>query len=106
MIDCSQAAGRPILVAASSIFDAGLARSVIEELGRVPVLVQDVGDAMRHIGGSGRGYGAMLVGERVGEVSGFTLCAVARDAGYRLPMVLLTSDVCRWTAVRAPPGFR
>jgi DNA-binding NtrC family response regulator len=100
MIDCSQAAGRPILVAASDASDAGLARSAIEELGRVPVLVQDVGEAMRH-GGGGRRYGAMVVGERVGKVSGFTLCAVARDAGCRLPMILMTSDVCRWTAVRA-----
>jgi DNA-binding NtrC family response regulator len=101
MIDCSQTAGRPILVAASDACDAGLARSAIEELGRMPVLVQDAVEAMRHIGTSGRKYEAMVVGERVGEASGFTLCGVARDAGYRLPLILVTSDVCRWTAVRA-----
>lgn len=101
MIDCSQAAVRPILVAASEGSDAGLAQSAIEELGTVPVLVQDVVDAMRHVCGNGRRYGAMVVGERIGAVSGFTLCAVARDAGCRLPMILMTSDVCRWTAVRA-----
>jgi DNA-binding NtrC family response regulator len=101
MIDCSQAAVRPILVAASEASDAGLARSAIEELGIVPVLVQDVVEAMRHVCGNGRRYGAMVVGERLGEVSGFTLCAVARDAGCRLPLILLTADVCRWAAVRA-----
>jgi hypothetical protein len=101
MIDRPQAAVRPILVAASEASDAGLARSAIEELGRVPVLVQDVVEAMRQIGGDGKRYGAMVVGDRVDEVSGFTLCAVARDAGCRLPMILMTSDVCRWTAVRA-----
>jgi DNA-binding NtrC family response regulator len=101
MIDCWQAAVRPILVAASEASDAGLARSAIEELGIMPVLVQDVVEAMRHVCGDGKRYGAMVAGERIGEVSGFTLCAVARDAGCRLPMILMTSDVCRWTAVRA-----
>jgi DNA-binding NtrC family response regulator len=101
MIDCSPAAVRPILVAASEASDAGLARSAIEELGILPVLVQDVVEAMRHVCGNRRRYGGMVVGERIGQVSGFTLCAVARDAGCRLPMILMTSDLCRWTAVRA-----
>jgi hypothetical protein len=69
MID-SQAAVRPILVAASQASNAGLARSAIEELGIVPMLVQDVVGAIRHSCGNGRRYGAMVVGERIGEVSG------------------------------------
>jgi hypothetical protein len=46
-------------------------------------------------------YAAVVVGERAGRVSGFTLCGLARDAGCRLPMLLLTGDEHRWAAGRA-----
>jgi DNA-binding NtrC family response regulator len=92
---------RPILVATSETSDAALARSAIEELGLIPVLVQEARETIRHLSGSPDRYAALVAGERVGQATGFTLCGVARDAGCRLPMLLLTSDVCRWTAVRA-----
>jgi len=101
MIQCLHPSQRPILVAASDTFDAALARSAIEELGLIPVLVQDAAETIRQLSGGARRYAALVVGERVGEATGFTLCGVARDAGCRLPMLLLTSEVCRWTAVRA-----
>ena len=101
MIQCLHPSQRPILVAASDTLDAALARSAIEELGLIPVLVQDAAETIRQLSGSARRYAALVVGERVGEATGFTLCGVARDAGWRLPMLLLTSEVCRWTAVRA-----
>jgi hypothetical protein len=101
MITCSHPAPRPVLVAASEVSDAALARSAIEELGLIPVLVQEAAEAIRHLSGDGKRYAAVVVGERIGQATGFTLCGVARDAGCRLPMLLLTSDVCRWTAVRA-----
>jgi hypothetical protein len=43
----------------------------------------------------------VVAGDRVGRSSGFTLCGAARDAGCRLPMLFLTGEDCRWTAVRA-----
>ena len=101
MIECSHPGRSPILVAASEASDAGLLRSAIEELGLTPVLVQEPSEAIRRLCGSPKGYGALVAGERVGPTSGFTLCGVARDAGCRLPLLLVTSDDCRWTAVRA-----
>jgi hypothetical protein len=101
MIECSHPAPRPVLVAASDVSDAALARSAIEELGSIPVLVQDAAEAIRHLSDGPRRYAALVTGERVAQISGFTLCGLARDAGCRLPMLLLTRDVCRWTAVRA-----
>jgi hypothetical protein len=101
MIACSHPAPRPVLVAASEVSDAALARSAIEALGLVPVLVQEAADAIRHLSGDGKRYAAVVVGGRIGQATGFTLCGVARDAGCRLPMLLLTSDACRWTAARA-----
>ena len=101
MIQCLHPSQRPILVAASDTLDGALARSAIEELGLIPVLVQDAAETIRQLSGGARRYAALVAGERVGEATGFTLCGVARDAGCRLPMLLLTSEVCRWTAVRA-----
>ena len=82
-------------VAASETFDVALARSAIEEAGFIPVLVQDAAGAIRHLSGGPKRYAALVSGERIGRVSGFTLCGVARDAGCRLPMLLLTRDACR-----------
>jgi hypothetical protein len=101
MIECSHPSPRPILVAASETTDAALARSAIEELGLIPVLVQEVAEAIWELSGDARRYAAVVAGDRVGEATGFTLCGVARDTGCGLPILLLTSDVCRWTAVRA-----
>jgi DNA-binding NtrC family response regulator len=101
MVECVQAATRPILVVTSEVSEAALARSAVEELGLIPVLVQEAGGAMRLLGGSPKRFAAVVAGERVGRASGFTFCGVARDAGCRLPMLLLTGDDCRWTAVRA-----
>ena len=101
MIDCSHPAPRPVLLTTSETSDAALARAAIEELGSISVLVQNAAEAIRHLSDGPRRYAALVTGERVGQVSGFTLCGVARDAGCRLPMLLLTRDVCRWTAVRA-----
>jgi hypothetical protein len=101
MIQWLHPSQRPILVATSETSDAALARSAIEELGLIPVLVQEARETIRHLSGGPNRYAALVAGERVGQATGFTLCGVARDAGCRLPMLLLTSDVCRWTAVRA-----
>jgi hypothetical protein len=101
MIDCSHHGRLPILVAASDPSDSGLSRSAIEELGLMPVLVQETAEAIRHLCARPKRYGAVIVGERIGPTTGFTLCGVGRDAGCRIPMLLLTSDACRWTAVRA-----
>jgi hypothetical protein len=101
MIHCLSPSQWPILVSASETSDAALARSAIEELGLIPVLVQEPAETIRHLCAGAKRYAALVAGERVGETTGFTVCGVARDAGSRLPMLLLTSDVCRWTAVRA-----
>jgi hypothetical protein len=101
MIECMHPAERPILVATSAVFDAELARSAIEELGLVPVLLKEAAEALRLLCVNPKRFAAVVAGEWIGRTSGLTLCGVARDAGCRLPMLLLTSDDCRWTAVRA-----
>jgi hypothetical protein len=83
MIACSHPLPRPILVAASETSDAALARSAIEELGLIPVLVQEAAEAIRHLSGDGKRYAAVVVGERIGQATGFTLCGIARAAGCR-----------------------
>jgi CheY-like chemotaxis protein len=76
--------------------EAGLA-----ELGLTHVKVEDGVEAMQALCRRPNTYAAVVVGERVGRVSGFTLCGLARDAGCALPMLLLTGDEHRWAAARA-----
>jgi DNA-binding NtrC family response regulator len=101
MVECAQPGARQILVTASAAIEAGLARAAVEELGLLPVLVQDIAEAVRLLCADPRQFAAVVAGERVGPASGLTLCAVARDAGVRVPMLLITGDNCRWTAARA-----
>ena len=102
MIACSHPPASPILVAASIEADIRIVRAASEELGVVPVLVQDTTAAVRLLCRRPRGFAALIAGERTrATTSGLTLCGVARDAGCRLPMILVTSDACPWTAVRA-----
>jgi hypothetical protein len=46
-------------------------------------------------------FAAVIVGDRVDRVSGWTLCGLARDAGCRLPILLLTGDEGRLAVARA-----
>ena len=64
MIQCLHPSQRPILVAASDTLDAALARSAIEELGLIPVLVQDAAETIRQLSGGARRYSALVAGER------------------------------------------
>ena len=92
---------RSVLVASSTPSDAWLAREALAELGLGHLLVDDAVEAMGELCRRPTEHSAVLVGERVGRVSGLTLCGLARDAGCRLPMLLLTGEDCRWNAVRA-----
>jgi Ala-tRNA(Pro) deacylase len=101
MPDCTWPADRPVLVAASTPADARLVEDALAELGLSHVLAEDGVEAMQALCRRPSPFAAVVVGERVGRVSGFTLCGLARDAGYALPMLLLTGDDSRWTAERA-----
>jgi hypothetical protein len=101
MPDCVVSAERPILVAASGPAEAALARAAVEELGLVPVWIEDAVTAARALCRDPRRFAAVVAGEQVRGATGLTLCGVARDAGCRVPMLLLTTDECRWAAVRA-----
>jgi hypothetical protein len=101
MIECSQPGARHVLVSASAAMDGGLARAAIEELGLVPLLIQDATEAVRLLCLDPKRFEAIVAGERVGRASGLTFCGVARDAGIRLPMLLITGDDCHWNAARA-----
>ncbi len=94
-------AERPVLLAASGAADVRLVEAALAELGVPHLLVDDGVDAMRALCRRPRTFAAVVVGERVGQVSGLTLCGLARDAGCALPMVLLTGDDWRWAAPRA-----
>ena len=59
--------------------------------GKVPRCARDDGDT----------FAAVIVGDRVDRVSGWTLCGLARDAGCPLPILLVTGDEGPLAAARA-----
>jgi hypothetical protein len=102
MIDCTWPAGRPVLVAASGPADWQLMEDALDELALSCVRLGDGVEAMQAICRRPNAYAAVVVGQRVGQVSGLTFCGLARDAGCGLPILLLLSDDdCRWVAGRA-----
>ena len=92
---------RPILVATSYPADALLLRGSLDRVG-VPMAVANDGvTAMHALCGRQHTFAGVVVSDRVGRVSGLTLCGLARDAGCALPMLLLTADDCGLIATRA-----
>jgi hypothetical protein len=102
MIDCTWPAGRPVLVAASGPADWQLMENALDELALSCVRLGDGVEAMQALCRRPNAYAAVVVGERVGRVSGLTFCGLARDAGCGLPILLLLSDYdCHSVAGRA-----
>jgi DNA-binding response OmpR family regulator len=92
---------RPVLVATSRPAEALLVRAAVERVGLPVALVGDAVTAMHAVCRQAGAFAGVLVGDRVGRISGLTLCGLARDAGCTLPILLLTADDCGTVAVRA-----
>jgi CheY-like chemotaxis protein len=101
MSDYTTAAERPVLVAASAPDDKRLIMEALDELALPGVLVSDGAEAMQTLCRRPNTFAAVIVGERVDRVSGWTLCGLARDAGCRLPILLVTGDEGPLAAARA-----
>jgi CheY-like chemotaxis protein len=101
MPDYTSAAERPVLVAASAPEDKRLIMEALDELALPGVLVSDGAEAMQTLCRRPNTFAAVIVGDRVDRVSGWTLCGLARDAGCRLPILLVTGDEGRLAAARA-----
>ena len=92
---------RPFLVATSYPADTLLLRAALDRVGVPVALVRDGVTAMHAICGEPDAFAGMVVSDRVGRVSGLTLCGLARDAGWAGPILLLTADDCVLIAPRA-----
>jgi CheY-like chemotaxis protein len=92
---------RPVLVATSYPADALLVRAALERVGLPIALADDGVTAMHALCGRPGAFAGVVVGDRVGRVSGLTLCGLARDAGCVLPILLLTADDSASIATRA-----
>jgi CheY-like chemotaxis protein len=101
MPDCTSSAERPVLVAASAPEDKRLIMEALDELALPGVLVSDGAEAMQALCRRPNTFAALIVGERVDRVSGWTLCGLARDAGCPLPILLVTGDEGQLAAARA-----
>ena len=91
---------RPVLVATSYPADALLLRVSLDRVGFPIAVVNDGVTAMHALCGRQHQFAGVVVSDRVGRVSGLTLCGLARDAGCALPMLLLTAEDCRVIAAR------
>ena len=92
---------RPVLVATSYPGEALVLRAAIEGLGWSVAVAEDAGAAMRLLCGHSATFAALVAGDRVGCASGLTLCGLVRDAGYTLPLLLLTTESSALVAGRA-----
>jgi CheY-like chemotaxis protein len=101
MSDYTSSAERPVLVAASRPEDKRLIMEALDELALPGVLVSDGAEAMQALCRRPNTFAAVIAGDRVDRVSGWTLCGLARDAGCRLPILLVTGDESRLAAARA-----
>ena len=101
MSNYTSAAERPVLVAAAAAEDKRLIMEALDELALPGVLVSDGAEAMQALCRRPNTFAAVIVGDRVDRVSGWTLCGLARDAGCRLPILLVTGDEGPLAAARA-----
>jgi CheY-like chemotaxis protein len=101
MSNYTSAAERPVLVAASAPEDKRLIMEALDELALPGVLVSDGAEAMQTLCRRPNTFAAVIVGERVDRVSGWTVCGLARDGGCRLPILLVTGDEGQLAAARA-----
>jgi len=92
---------RPILVTASVAEDARLAEECLEELLVSSIHVADGREALRPLCRTPGRFAGAIGGHEAGPVSGWTVCGSARDAGCRLPLILLENDGHRLAAERA-----
>src|SRR5262249_34974156 len=90
-----------ILIATSYPADAFLLRAAAGRAGVPVAFAEDGVTAMRELCRRPGAYVGVIVSDRVGRVSGLSLCGLARDAGCNLPILLLTADGWEMIAARA-----
>jgi DNA-binding response OmpR family regulator len=100
MLRCFESDEIPILVAMSAPHDVRLAEGALDELGLGAEWVADGVEALRDLCRDPLGYAVVIVGERVGSISGWTLCGLARDARVSASLLLVTGDDTRLSAAR------
>jgi hypothetical protein len=61
-------------------------RAALDRLGLPAVLAEDGVSAMRALCGRPAEFAGMVVGDRIGRLSGLSLRGLARDAGCALPL--------------------
>ena len=84
----------------SAPHDLRLVERALDELGLGAEWVADGADALRELCRRPRGYAAVIVGDRVGSISGWTLSGLARDAGVACELILVTGEETRISALR------
>ena len=100
MLRCFDADEVPILVAMSSSHDLRLTEGALDELGLGAEWIADGAEALRELCRQPRAYVAVIVGERVGGITGWTLCGLAKDARVRAGLLLLSGEDTRLAAMR------
>jgi CheY-like chemotaxis protein len=86
------ASERPVLLAASESDAIGMVCAALERVGWPVVTAADPVEGMRALCDGESPFAAIVAADRVGRVSGLSFCGLARDAGCRLPALLLTAD--------------
>jgi hypothetical protein len=91
----------PILVAGSCTADAMVVPAVLDRIGLPGAMAGDAVAALQALCSRPAAFGGVVVADHVGQVSGLSLCGLARDAGCTLPILLLTTGECGTIAPRA-----
>ena len=90
-----------VLCATSYPAEAVMLRDALHSGGWSVVAVDDAVTAMRELCARPDRFGAIVIGERVGRVSGLSLSGLIRDSGAALPIVLLTTQESAAVPARA-----
>jgi DNA-binding response OmpR family regulator len=92
---------RRILLAASETEELDALVAAVRRSGLLADHVDDPVEAMRALSRRGHIWTGLVAGDRVGRVSGLTLCGLARDAGFHRPALMLSAEPCATIAIRA-----
>jgi DNA-binding response OmpR family regulator len=81
-----------VLCATSYPAEAVMLRDALESAGWQVAVVDDAVSAMRELCRQPDRFAALVIGERVGSISGLSLSGLLRDSGCALPVLLLTTQ--------------
>ena len=101
MSDPIRSSQSQLLCATSYPAEAVMLRDALASAGWHVAVVDDAVAAMRELCREPARFVAVVIGERVGRVSGLSLSGLLRDSGCALPIVLLTTQESAAIAGRA-----